>query len=392
MISLALDQLPSPPLEAISICDQLITKIHYTIKHNKGWIGFDDYMKLALYEPGLGYYAAGSMKFGDQGDFVTAPEISPLFSTTLASQCREILATIPGGAILEFGPGSGQMACDILLALEAQNALPSHYYLVELSADLQQRQATLFEQHIPHLKPRITWLNQLDELDFNGVILANEVLDAMPVKRFQKLDDVISELGVSIHQHQLNTESQPLTPPSEQLLNTIEQQYGPLPNQYNTEINLLAGYWLKSIGHIIKQGVIIIIDYGYRGHEFYHPQRSSGTLNCHYRHFAHPDPFFYPGLQDITSHIDFSYIAAEASKADLTLCGYTTQAHFLMNCGILDLIPTALPPHEQLSLAQQIKKLTLPTEMGEIFKVMALSKDYEPALTGFQQMDFSHTL
>ena len=389
--------LPQPdPLEQ-QYSDTLKTMLYEQIMHAGGWLSFADYMETVLYTPKVGYYSGGAAKFGAEGDFVTAPEISSLFGQTLARQVSTVLQSIHHGAILEFGAGSGKLAVDLLLALEALGILPEHYNILDLSTDLQQRQQLLFEQRIPHLTTRIRWLTALPD-QFAGVILANEVLDAMPIHLITWENGNISERGVIWKEQELAWQDRSLTAGAlfdiaQQLPPTKQSSYFPL---YSSEISLANRYFIRSLASILQQGTILLIDYGFGQNEYYHAQRSQGTLMCHYRHHAHGNPFFLPGLQDITSHVDFSAVAQTAQDAGLHLTGYTTQAHFLINCGITDLLAgtSADQVNHYFPLANQVQQLVSPAEMGELFKVMSLSKaiDTDTVSLGFTRGDLRRLL
>lgn len=370
-----------------------------------GWISFTHYMKLALYAPGLGYYSGGAAKFGQEGDFVTAPEISPLFGRAVARQAVQVLELTDGaGDILEFGAGTGKLALDLLLELERLGCLPRLYFILEISAELQQRQRQLFERYAPHLLLRVVWLECLPA-KFNGLILANEVLDAMPVHLVVWRDADLFELGVMssvssgdefewsecpLREGELFEAARALTP-------RIESGSGDISSgvrEYVSEINLAAWGFMASLAKILQQGAIVLIDYGFGRGEYYHPQRNRGTLMCHYRHHAHDDPFYLPGLQDITSHVDFSAVAEAAANAGLELLGYTTQAYFLVNCGITESLAQTPAENvkEYLPLANQLQKLVSPAEMGELFKAIAFSKNISQPLIGFTCGDKSRLL
>jgi len=289
---------------------------------------------MVLAQPGLGYYVAGSQKFGQAGDFVTAPEISPLFSYALAQQCAEIFITLMPSEkiILEFGAGSGVMAADILTELERVGELPQRYYILELSAELKHRQKETIKNRAVHLLDYVEWIEQLPDKSFNGVVLANEVLDAMPVHRFYKDKSnrqyPLGEYYVSWTGERFELSQGPFS--SDELASEVHKLEEEIPDNYSSEINMAASAWVTSIAERINRGVILIIDYGFPRQEFYHPQRTQGTLMCHYRHRSHTDPFVYPGLQDITAHVDFSAIAEAANTAGLDIIGYTNQAFFLL--------------------------------------------------------------
>ncbi len=384
------NQMPIPSPEAFQHSMQLLAHIFSEIKHHDGKIPFAKYMDLALYAPGLGYYSGGMQKFGVRGDFVTAPELSALFSKCLAHQCQEILENLGGGDILEIGAGSGKMAADILLALTKANALPNYYYILELSADLKKRQQEKIAALCPAFFNRVVWLETLSLPDFKGVILANEVLDAMPVHQFQIHQNILHEVEVTAQDNKLQYQISPTNNP--RLLAHYHAQTW--PTEYISEINLHLKPWIMSLSDILKSGVILIIDYGFPQHEYYHPQRSMGTLMCHYRHYAHHDPFLYPGLQDITAHVNFTAIAEAASEVVLDVLGYTSQAAFLFDTGLMTLAKqyNATTDKETLVRNHAIQTLTSPAEMGELFKVIALGRNFEETLMGFKLMDRRYTL
>lgn len=377
---------PSP--EALAHSQQLQDLIHSDITLQGGWIPFSRFMELALYAPGLGYYSAGSRKFGAAGDFVTAPELSPLFGRTLAHQIAEIMAQC-APQVLELGAGSGKLAVDVLEELERMASLPERYEILEVSADLRERQQALLQQRLPHLISRVHWLEALPE-KINGVIIGNEVLDALPVHLVHWTDSRILEVGVSHEgEHFIFTERLPESP---QLLEVAQQIS--VPDDYVSEISLTARGLVSTLCERLNCGALLFIDYGFGAREYYHPQRNSGTLMCHYRHHSHDDPFFLPGLQDITAHVDFTAIAESAIDHGASLLGYTTQAHFLLNCGITELMGEVSPESitEYLPLSAQIQKLTSPAEMGELFKVIALGKGLEHTLRCFGTSDKSRLL
>jgi len=398
------EALPEPSDEAKQHSAKLVELIRAEIAAHDGSISFAQYMALALHAPGLGYYSAGSSKFGSSGDFVTAPEISPLFSQCMARQCQQIISQIDQAEILEVGAGSGVMACDILLELEHLNSLPKTYSILELSADLRQRQQQLFEQRIPHLLNRVQWLNQLPEKGFSGVVLANELLDAMPVHRFNVEKQGVSELHVKISNSGEGFEWCQIELSDQRLPARLDEICRLLPEEsqqqgYVSEINLAAEDWLRSIAEIMQQGLLLIIDYGFPAHEFYHPQRDEGTLMCHYRHRAHDDALILVGLQDITAHVDFTALAEAGHDAGMSVSGYTNQAQFLLATGITEAMAGLNEEDDlqrQIEIAQQIKKLTLPHEMGELFKVLALSKNLDQKLAsellGFSLQDLRRKL
>ena len=388
-------ELPAPGIEAQEHSLQLVQMIRDEMQRQDGRLGFDRFMELALYAPGLGYYTAGARKFGEAGDFVTAPEVSPLFARCLARQCREVLDELGGGDLLEFGAGSGTMAADLLLELEVLGSLPDRYLILEVSPDLKERQKETLQGWAPHLMDRVSWLDHMPEQGFRGVVLANEVLDAMPVHRFRIEADGVREGYVRWGDERFEAVwDLPVTPGLAEAVEALQQQVGSLGEGYESELNLRAGPWLEALGERMAAGAVLLIDYGYPASEYYHPQRSSGSLMCYYKHRAHGDVLALPGLQDITAHVDFSAVAAAGLAAGFDLAGYTSQAHFLLGSGLDRLVADSDPNDIKVHMAlmQGVKRLTLPSEMGERFKVLGLSRGIEGTLTGFGLRDLSSRL
>lgn len=384
--------LPTPDSDALAYSAALRRRIGDEIEAAGGWIGFDRFMDLALYAPGMGYYSGGAHKFGAAGDFVTAPEISPAFGRTLAAQVAQILAA-SAAQLIEVGAGSGRLAADLLLELEARGALPERYAILELSGELRERQRTTIAERAPRLLARVVWLDALPDR-FDGLVLANEVLDAMPVHLVVWGDEhdsqAILERGVGLHDGQFIWRDRPaagrLRQRAQQLAGELSADAS-LPTGFQSEICLAASDWTAAWAPILGRGALLLIDYGFPRREYYHPQRSSGTLMCHYRHHAHGEPFFLPGLQDITAHVDFTAIVEAGFDAGLEFLGYTTQAAFLLNCGLTEVL--ARTPADDflnyLPQAQAAQKLISPAEMGELFKVIALGKGIDQTLIGFAQ-------
>ncbi len=388
-------ELPEPEPEAREHSIRLIELIKDELAQGGGRLPFDRFMALALYAPGLGYYTAGARKFGEAGDFITAPEISPLFARCLARQCKQVLTELGGGDLLEAGAGTGALATDLLLELEALEMLPEHYFILEVSPDLQQRQRETLMARAAHLTDRVQWLSTLPESGFNGVVVANELLDAMPVSRFH-----IAETGVQEGFVRWTDDAfasywdEPASPGLMDAIVALQKQVGELAVGYESELNLRATSWMLSLAQRVERGAIVLIDYGYPASEYYHPQRSMGTLMCYYRHRAHDDVLILPGLQDITAHVDFTAVAKAGLDAGFNLKGYTTQAHFLLGCGLDSLLMNSDPNDikNHMTLMQAVKRLTMPTEMGERFKAIALSKGIESSLMGFSVRDLSDRL
>ncbi len=377
-----MSDLPTPPAEALAHSEKLAALIRGELAANGGWIPFARYMELALYAPGLGYYTAGARKLGREGDFITAPEMTPLYGQTLARQAAQVLES-DLDQILEIGAGSGALAAALLAELERLERLPRNYYILEVSPDLRERERDLLAATVPHLLERVIWLNRLPTL-YPGLIIANEVLDAMPVHVARTGTSGLEEAGVILKDE---TFAWAWRPAAAELLAAAQALR--LPEGYQTEIQLVACGFVRSLAQAMARGVILLIDYGFPAHEYYHAQRSEGTLMCHYRHRAHADPFFLPGLQDITSHIDFSAVARAGGEAGLELLGYTGQAQFLINCGITDILLRTPPENAAAYLPQAAaaQQLLSPSEMGELFKVIALGKDCAAPLMGFASGD-----
>jgi SAM-dependent MidA family methyltransferase len=389
-----MSELPAPSADELELSVALASLIHEEIAAAGGSLPFSRFMELCLYAPGLGYYSAGRRKFGPGGDFVTAPEISPLFGRALARACAPLLASLGAGAeILEFGAGSGQLAIDLLGELALLDCLPERYLILERSADLRLRQQQAIGEHLPALLERVVWIDSLPASGFRGVMLANEVLDAMAVERFRwdgeraALFHVCSEAGNFAWQLQAGNSNETSIDTGNHLtdcLSGLDLSVG-----YESEINTSLQPWLQAVSDSLQQGLVLLIDYGYPQHEYFHPQRSSGTLMCHYRQHAHVDPLILPGLQDITAHVDFTAVAEAALAADLEVAGYTTQAYFLLDCGLEELLQRCGPTESvaYLKAAQQAKTLLLPGEMGERFKCIGLTRGVESPVPGFCLQD-----
>ncbi len=383
------DGLPPPDAAAREHSARLGALIRAEIQAAGGRIPFDRFMELALYAPGLGYYVAGSRKFGSEGDFVTAPEVSPLFGQCLAAQCEQVLGELGGGDILEFGAGSGRLAADLLAELERRGGLPGRYLILELSPELRQRQQQLLARELPGLCERVHWLERMPER-LRGLVLANELLDAMPVHRFRIGPEGPEEEFVGWDgQGPAARFGPPASPGLRQAIQELQAEGVALEPGYHAEINLRLGAWLRALASSMDEGAALLIDYGYPRRELLHPQRTMGTLMCHYRHRAHADPYRLLGLQDITAHVDFTAVAEAGTAAGLALAGYTTQAHFLFGSGLEALLARSDPADvaNHLTQVQGVRRLTLPNEMGEAFKVLALGRGLHQPLIGFSFQD-----
>ena len=312
---------PEPDSEALAHSARVVERVHTEIEGRGGVLPFERYMDLVMYEPGLGYYVSGTRKFGGQGDFVTAPEMGSLYGRCVARQAAQILAQLDGGSLLEFGAGSGVLAATVLAELAERDSLPAEYLIVEVSPALRAQQQQTLAGQIKQNPVKVRWLDSLPESGFRGVILANEVLDAMPIIRFRVGAEGHMTAGVVRRNGHLDWSWQ-RDPSQDGRIDRLVQQYG-LVADYTSEVNPRAAAWIQTVGRVLDAGLILVMDYGYPGAEYYHYERSDGTLMCHYQHRAHMDPFLYPGLQDLTAHVDFSAVAAAGQLAGLDTVSYT---------------------------------------------------------------------
>lgn len=388
---------PSP--QALAASRELVRRVGAAIDEAGGWIGFDRYLQHALYEPGLGYYSGPNRVFGAEGDFVTAPEMTSLFGRCVAAQCAQWLDEV-GGDIVEFGAGSGALAAQVLETLGEGSVLPRSYAIVELSAPLRERQRRAIGAAVPELLDRVRWLDALPER-IDGVVLANEVLDAMPVRVFRCAGADVLERGVAragadaLGWAERAADRRFAALVRERLREAwsvyagdrIERLHQMAP--YVSEIGEQAEAWVETVGSRIVRGAMLLVDYGFPRHEFYHPQRDAGTLRCHLRHRAHDDPFLWPGLQDITAHVDFSATAEAAARAGLDLLGFQSQARFLLDCGLLDAC-AAIPRDDVRAWTREttaVQRLLSEAEMGELFKVIAFGRGVSADAIGFRTRD-----
>lgn len=344
---------------------------------------FAEFMQMALYDPIGGYYTVGLQQFGQ--DFTTAPQISPLFAACLANQCAEVLRAVTQPVILEFGAGSGRLCVDILTHLQNLDCLPESYLILELSGTLQAQQRQIIETEIPHLLSRVQWIQTWPSTSFQGVILANEVLDAMPVHRFLQTDKALYEIHIAATSDDQLCEVIKICD-NERLQAHVKNVLASDRYPYQSEVNLLVAGWLQHCAQILSRGMMLIVDYGFPCAEYYHPDRNQGTLMCHYRHRTHPNPLIHIGEQDITAHVDFTHVAESAVQAGFAVSGFTSQASFLLSTGLLNLV-NAEDSTRLFQQQQAVKLLTHPSEMGELFKVMALTRTWDDPLTGFQLQD-----
>ncbi|MBK7662986.1 MAG: SAM-dependent methyltransferase [Sterolibacteriaceae bacterium] len=381
-------ELPLPDPTAAASSMALVRQIRAEIAATGGWMPFARYMELALYAPMLGYYSGGARKFGRAGDFVTAPELTPLFAQTLAPVAETVMAESQP-QILEFGAGTGRLAADLLAELARREQPPDQYCILDLSGELRERQYQTLRAQVPKLIDRVTWLDRLPT-EFEGLMLGNEVLDAMPVHLMRWSDDEILERGVVADADGgLGWADRLATGQALEVARRL-----PVAQPYLSEVALAGSAWVAQCGRMLTRGALLLFDYGFSRAEFYHPQRNTGTLMCHYRHHAHTDPLWLPGLNDITAHVEFTSLAEVAVASGLEMGGYTSQAAFLMECGLLDNVAATGPTDSvnYLRAAAQVQKLLSPTEMGELFKVIGFTRELDAMLPGFARGDRSHTL
>ena len=382
-----------PDADSLDHSEMVVDYLRARIEVAGGMIGMAEFMQYALYAPGLGYYMAGNRKFGAGGDFVTAPEISPVFGRTLARQCAPVLSALNGG-ILELGAGSGVLAVTLLKKLAELGTLPASYQILEVSPELCERQLQKIKAEIPDLAAVVTWINALPAR-FRGVIVANEVLDALPIERFVRTQDDVLQLCAGYVNgrfiYQTRSAAEPLRNSVLEIETQIERKFA---EGYTSEVSLGLPGWVSDVLAALDQGVIFLFDYGVSRREYYATERDQGWLRCHFRHHAHNEPLIYPGIQDITSWVDFSAVAQSASLQGADIAGFVTQALFLMNAGLENELAgfDSLSSAAQIELSQQIKQLTLPGEMGEHFKCMGLCKGDVPSLDAFSFGDRAHSL
>jgi len=386
--------LPQPDAVSAAHSERCADYIRARISDAGGSISFAEFMHYALYAPGLGYYSAGARKFGADGDFVTAPEISPLFGRVVAQQCARVLREGVAASLLEFGAGSGRLALDMLRALEALDALPAEYRILEVSADLRERQQQLLRAELPHLVDRIVWLDRMPAAH-RGVVIANEVLDALPVERFMRRNNGIYQMRVIDEGGEFVFVDEPAPEVLVRAVQAIEEHIGgQLPDNYVSEVSLAAPAWLADVARMIEHGLVLLFDYGVSRREYYAADRNEGWLRCHYRHRVHSDPLILPGIQDLTAWVDFTAVAEAAAGGGLDVLGYASQSQFLLAGGIETELQdfAAMSIESQLQTARQVKMLTLPGEMGENVKCICLARGDIARPGAFESADRTHTL
>lgn len=386
-----------PPLEADEAAHSaaLVATVHAAIEAAGGFLPFSRYMELALYAPGLGYYSAGAQKFGPAGDFITAPELTPLFARCLATQVAEVLERVGGGDVLELGAGSGALALDLLDALAVRGVLPARYRILEVSGELRARQRTHLAAR-PDLAARVEWLDTLPSEPWSGVVLANEVVDALPVDRFRIAGPDVLEIGVGHAGETLMWRARAAAPPlCAAAARWAAAAGGALPDGLTGEARLRDGAWLAAVTQALGRGACFVIDYGATRRELVRTLPPQGSVRCYFRHRQHGDPLLYPGLSDITASVDFTTLAEAAVEAGLEVAGFATQAHVLLSLGLdaeFSAAAEGLDERGRLALGQAVSTLLLPGEMGERFKVLGLARDLEGPLAGFAFRDLAASL
>ena len=376
--------LPLPGKDAQAHSARVVARVRDEIAQHGGFIPFSLYMELVLYAPALGYYVAGTRKFGPDGDFVTGPELTPLYGAALARQVEATFAAARGRAIVELGAGSGALAASLLAALAARDAMPDRYCILEVSPELRARQQATLAERAPPQATRVEWVDRLPDA-IDGAIVMNEVLDAIPPRLVARQAGRWLERGVTWRDGGLRFDERPLDDPR---LVTLAAARFPADGDYASELNPAAEALVTTTARRVASGAIVIVDYGFPRHEYYHEQRREGTLVGHYRHRVHTDPFLRPGLSDLTAHVDFTAIAEAGERGGAEIAGFATQASFLVGCGILDLLAAVGPSDsmDYLRAAAAVQKLVSPAEMGELFKVMLLSRSARCAFLAASDM------
>jgi len=383
MTSSRTNSLPLPDADALAHSERLADLIRSEIAANDGAIPFSRFMELALYAPGLGYYSAGARKLGEEGDFVTAPELGPIFAACIAESVAPVLQQIgPSAVFFELGGGSGAFAEVALKRLLELDALPDRYLILEPSADLRQRQRERLQQNLsPMLFELVEWPDGPLPGEWSGVLFANEVIDALPTPRFAIREGEVYEEYVVVEGDSF---ARTLRPADAFLSNAVRHVEHRLEHAfaegYRSEVLPQLPYWIQAVSGGMQRGAMLFVDYGHPRGEFYEPERNDGTLRAYYRHRTHAEPLLWPGLQDLTASVDFTALAEAGVAAGFDFAGYCSQASFLLGngmAGVLERIERMKDPAEQQHRRNEVKKLTLPSEMGERFQVMGFEKDVE---------------
>ena len=362
------------------------------IKANQGWISFEDFFDFVMYKPGLGYYSAGAKKLGVSGDFTTSPEISRLFGKTVSNQVLALLSNFESPSIIEIGAGSGKLAHDIITNLINSKMDFDKYYILEVSADFRERQKQELSLLPDEAFEKVIWLDSILETPIEGIIIGNEVIDALPFKRFKVIDNKVHEIGVTIKNDQLTESIRDADKTLAEEVRLIEKSLNrDFEQNYTSEIRLNFGKWLKGVSSMLKSGAILFIDYGYSRQEYYAEDRKNGSMICHYRNTAHENPFLNLGVQDISASVEFTLLAEKALEEHLEVGLFTSQSDFLINGNILGELDKIEDDSLRIQLTQEIKQLLMPSQMGQTFKCMMLFKNI--SLDSFDGIrDLRHTL
>ena len=385
--------LPTPDDASLNHSSIVLEELTKKIKSNEGWINFSDFMQFILYEPGLGYYSSGTRKLGVGGDFITAPEVSNLFGRCLANCIIKILQSCPKQMILEIGGGSGQLAFDILTQLDNRGFVPDQYYILEISADFKDRQQKLLQKLPSNLLEKVIWLDSLPKNLITGVILGNEVLDAMPCRRFRIQDEDVYEIGISCANQRLIEQDKLADEVIKKSVHKIEKELNRnFANGFVSEIRPDYRNWFSTISSSLVSGAMVFIDYGCSRGEYYSADRSTGTLVCHYQNTAHYDPLFLPGMQDLSAWVDFSLVANDGLEHGFKVETYTSHRDFLLSTGILDLVDQISDQNQRFKINHAMKQLLLPSQMGDTYKFMLLTKNCMIEESFMEARDFRYLL
>ena len=386
--------LPLPNHDEKYISDIALSEIKQKIKLNGGKISFSKFMHHALYAPVVGYYSGKSEKFGESGDFITAAEETGILGRIIAKQCSVILNEIPDASIIEYGPGSGALAISILKQLLKMDLKPRAYYMVDVSEDLIERQKNRISTEFPEIYDSVIWISKIPD-GFSGIVIGNEVIDSMPFERFMISDKRILQFFVGIKEEELVNKLEPANPELKKYVKQIESKIGKyLCDGFISEVSFKGRDWINEISLKLNQGMVILLDYGVSRSEYYSDDKNQGWMHCHFKHHKHFEPLIYPGIQDITTWVDFSLISETAKANGMMVDAYLTQAQFIINNGIEDefLGFDSMDTKKQMELTRQIKLLTLPDKMGSNFKCLVMKKNFPKKGAVNQTGDKSYVL
>ena len=386
--------LPQPDKKSLNQSKLVSDFIRSKIKESHGMISFKEFMHYATYAQDIGYYSGDSLNFGKCGDFITAPEESVIFGHSIAKHCASIIESIANASIVEFGAGSGSLAISLLKKMQEMNIKPRNYFIIDISEDLINRQKQKISKDIPELSSLVHWVTKMPE-NFQGIVIANEVADALPFERFIRADDEVLQVCVTADENRFAYDVIPADKKLNNYVISLEQKNGNrLKNDYLSEVSFEAEQWVKNIARNIDRGMLMIFDYGVSRKEYYSPDKDRGWTQCHFKHYAHNEPLIYPGIQDITTWVDFSLLAEAANSQGMKINGFLNQSQFIINSGIINELENfdQMDTKQQLTLTRQIKLLTLPNQMGENFKCLSLTKDFSPRDNDFINGDRSYVL